>query len=289
MAIELHIDDGSPYWYLSPNIWVVPSDDPNDPPGVPFVNVSAYVWARVRNNGTTPVSNATVRYYWANPATIIGDTTATLIGSSSVSLAPSETRDVLCVTPWLPQWVNDGHECLIAEAFASSSPGNPFVGPDPLPPRAPGDAYQVIAWRQMAQKNLDIVRVEPSMMMVHPFLIGNPAKDEDGVFVMVRREPIEALKEVIATMGLRDLPEEADGFDEFGIQPFRCGDQIQETGRQEFSLGLPGRHQQGMALVARAPRTLHENAGALFLIEQIGRDQEVLGGVGVLVLGTQRQ
>jgi hypothetical protein len=43
-----------------------------------------------------------------------------------------------------------------------------------------------------------------------------------------------------------------------------------------------------MALVARAPRGLHENAGALFLIEQFGRDREVLGGIGVLVLGAQR-
>ena len=121
MAVDLWVDDGNP-WYLSPDIWVVPSDDPNDPPGMPVADVSAYVWARVRNRGSTPVTNASVRFYWADPSTVITPTTATLIGTSSVSLSASESKEVLCVTPWIPQFVNGGHECLLAQAFAPSDP-----------------------------------------------------------------------------------------------------------------------------------------------------------------------
>ena len=105
MAVELWIDDGSP-WYLSPDIWVVPSDDPNDLPGVPFEGISAYVWANVHNRGSAAVTNATVRFYWADPSTMITRSSATLIGTSSTSLIPGETKPVLCVTPWIPAIVS---------------------------------------------------------------------------------------------------------------------------------------------------------------------------------------
>lgn len=139
MAVELWIDDGNPWW-LSPDIWVVPSDDPSDPPGMPFANVSAYVWARVHNRGTTAVSNATVRYYWAVPTpSQILRSAGHSIGMSNVSLAAGETKEVLCVTPWTPEYHNDGHECLIAEAFAPA---------DPLPPSGVSEVQTVLHYRK---------------------------------------------------------------------------------------------------------------------------------------------
>ncbi len=273
MAVELWIDDGSP-WYLSPNIWTVPSDDPNDPPGIPFANVSAYVWARVRNRGSTPVSNATVKYYWANPSTAINDGTVNLIGTSSVSLAAGETKDVLCVTPWTPLWVNNGHECLIAEAFA---PG------DPLPPRTAATPYNVPGWRQMAQKNLTIgAPVMKMNIFVHAFMAGNLGTGR-SVRLVARRAPMEMLKPLAAGLGLRKLPVEADGFKDFGLQPYRCGDPINEKNRPEFSMELPAKHQQGMALAVRLPKEFKSGTGALFLVEQLDGDV-ITGGVGVLIL-----
>ena len=67
MAIELEIPDGDP-WYLSPNLWTVPGNDPEGPVGMPIAGRPCYVWARVTNRGRTSVTNATVRFYWANPA-----------------------------------------------------------------------------------------------------------------------------------------------------------------------------------------------------------------------------
>ncbi len=115
----------------------------------------------MHNRGTSPVTNATVRFYWSNPASAINDSTAVLIGLSNVSLAAGETKPVLCVTPWIPQWVNNGHECLIAEAFAPT---------DPLPARSAATPYNVPAWRQMAQKNLTIgYAMQKMAFFVHPF------------------------------------------------------------------------------------------------------------------------
>lgn len=273
MAVELWIDDGNP-WYLSPDIWTVPSDDPNDPPGVPYANVSAYVWAQVHNRGSSPVSNATVRFYWSNPAVTINDNTATLIGTSNVSLAAGETKPVLCVSPWIPQWVNNGHECLIAEAFA---PG------DPLPPRSASTPYNVPAWRQMAQKNLTIGNASPKMMhFIHPFMAGNFG-DREGIVLRARRAPMDLLRPHLTGLGLKTLPAEAEGLDQFGLQPYRCGDAIQERNRPEIKFSLPPRHQQGMALVVRLPEKFKAETGALFLVEQL-EDDQVIGGVGVLIL-----
>lgn len=56
-----------------------------------------YLWARVRNNGTSVVQNATVQFYWANPSVGVDRTTATVVGTPFVSLEASETKDVLCL------------------------------------------------------------------------------------------------------------------------------------------------------------------------------------------------
>jgi hypothetical protein len=273
MAVELRINDGNP-WYLSPDIWTVPSDDPNDPPGQPYANVSAYVWALVRNTGTTPVSNATVRYYWANPSVAINDNNSNLIGTSAVSLAAGESKAVLCVTPWLPQWVNDGHECLIAEAFAPS---------DPLPPRTAATPYDVPGWRQMAQKNLTIGGMGMGMgFYMHSFMAGNFGQGR-AIRLVARRAPLELLKPLLANLGLKTLPTEAEGLKEFGLQPYRCGDTVNNRNKPELKLELPPRTEQGVALTVRLPKEVMPGSGALFLIEQYTEDK-ITGGVGLLLL-----
>lgn len=273
MAVELWINDGNP-WYMSPDIWTVPSDDPNDPSGVPYANVSAYVWTRVRNLGSTSVTNATVKYYWANPSVTINDSNANLIGLSSVSLAPGEIKDVLCVTPWIPQWVNDGHECLLAEAFAPS---------DPMPPRNAATPYDVPGWRQMAQKNLTIgAPAANASFFMFPFMAGNLTENK-AVQLIARREAIKILRPLAGSLGLKKLPEEAEGFDEFGLQPYRCGDEITPKNKPKVRLELPPRYEQGMALSVHLPKEFRNGTGALFLVEQMDGER-VTGGVGVLIV-----
>src|SRR5690242_16116569 len=97
MPVQLEVHDGNPWW-ASPDIWVVPGDDPDGPIGSPVAGTPAYVWARVTNNGETAVSDATVRFYWANPSVGVDRTTANLIGTAFVTLAGGQSDEVLCLT-----------------------------------------------------------------------------------------------------------------------------------------------------------------------------------------------
>ncbi|MDM0116735.1 hypothetical protein QTI66_31865 [Variovorax sp. J22R133] len=274
MAVELCIDDGIP-WYLSPNIWVVPSDDPNDPAGMPFADTSAYVWARVRNRGTTPVMNASVRFYWADPSTVITPTTATLIGASAVSLAPAESKDVLCVTPWIPQFVNSGHECLLAQSFAPS---------DPAPAQGANDPFNVASDRHTAQRNISVGAGAARMMIIHPFVIANDKRFRaDHVVVRVKRAELGLLKGLQRSLGFDRLPQEANDVKDFGLQVYRCGQETEDIGQHEVKvLVAPGQH-QGLALVIRRPEQFADGTAALFLIEQHSNGNPI-GGLGFLAV-----
>ncbi|WP_405246533.1 hypothetical protein [Cellulophaga sp. Asnod2-G02] len=155
MATDLLIKDGNTWW-LSPDIWVVPSTDPNDPPGVPVAGTTNYVWGRIKNKGETSVENVRVNFYWSNPATGVLRSNSSLIGSAFVSLGANEEKEILCINAWRPTIVNDGHECLVAEAIHFS---------DPLPPPLP-DAFNPPRYEQIAQRNLEVIELSEMMKFV---------------------------------------------------------------------------------------------------------------------------
>jgi hypothetical protein len=128
MPVQLLIRDGDPHWWNSPDIWVVPGNDPNGAPGQPVAGEAAFLWARVQNTGKDPATGATVKFYWSNPAAGVLRSNSTFVGSAFVSLNGGETKEVLCVIPWIPVVVNNGHECLVAEVI---HPADPL--PSPLP------------------------------------------------------------------------------------------------------------------------------------------------------------
>jgi len=173
MSVSLEIADGSP-WYLSPNIWTVPGDDPEGPPGQPIVGTPCYMWARVHNQGTDLVQNAQVRFYWANPSVGFDRSSANYIGTANVTLAGGAQSDVLCLMPWIPTFVNGGHECALAEAFHTSL--------DPLPATL---AFNVPTDRHVAQRNLSVVMAAKKAFHLS-FEVHNTAR-KPGHFKVVTR------------------------------------------------------------------------------------------------------
>lgn len=166
MSVQLEIRDGVPQWWLSPDIWVVPGNDPDGAPGRPVAGERAYLWARVTNHGTSNAENATVRFYWANPNVGFDRTTASFVGSAFVTLPPGGQSDVLCLAQWLPSYLNNGHVCILAE---TSHPN------DSLPP---SNVFNQATDRRVAQLNLNIAQAGPRELMNGLVEVHNPGSRE---------------------------------------------------------------------------------------------------------------
>src|SRR6476660_1643482 len=99
-ASALLINDGTPYWWDSPDIWVVPGTNPYGVPGTPTAGSTAYVWARVTNTTGVPLSGVEVRFYWANPSGAMFFSTIHYIGRAFLNMVGYDVQNVLCPVPW---------------------------------------------------------------------------------------------------------------------------------------------------------------------------------------------
>jgi hypothetical protein len=143
-SAQLLIRDGTPNWWLSPDIWVVPGTDPTGPPGSPVSGETAYVWSRVQNTGKDDAFGVEVRFYWANPSVQMLYSGINLIGTAVADIPAGETQDVLCLVPWNVVTVNDGHECLVVLARTPDAA--------PLP-----DVVDPVGYPNVAQRNLTVI------------------------------------------------------------------------------------------------------------------------------------
>jgi hypothetical protein len=152
MPAHITIRDGSPYWWASTDIWVVPGTDPNGAPGAPVAGQPAYLWAHAANSGNTVANGTRIDFYWADPSAQVVVGAANPVGSAFVDLDLDPAgQDVLCLVPWMPVIVNGGHECLLAVAHA---PGDRNPIPDPLPN---GYVFDPPAHDQIAQRNITVL------------------------------------------------------------------------------------------------------------------------------------
>ena len=272
MAVELEIRDGNPWW-LSPDIWVVPGSDPEGAPGQPIAGTPAYLWARVRNNGSSSVTNAQVNFYWADPSAGFDRTTAHPIGTSFVSLDPGQSSDVLCLQPWVPEYVNGGHECVLAEAFHNPS--------DPLPAtpvfNVPGD-------RHVAQRNLSVVLALKGGFFRFTFNLFNTARLERRFRVTLEAGEAEQLKPLLPHLGKGfELPELSGRLAGARFVEDMCADPEAHKAQQgakapDLAVAIPARRKINRTLIGRIE-------GGPALLHLVQRDGErVVGGLSLLVL-----
>jgi len=268
MSVQLEIGDGDPWW-LSPNVWAVPGNDPEGPPGTPVVDQPCFLHARVSNAGRERATDATVRFYWANPAVGFDRTTANLIGISYISIDPGKTADVLCLTPWTPIFVNEGHECVLAEAF------HPSLDPLPTVP-----AFNVPTDRHVAQRNLSVVHAVRGRFHL-AFEVHNPGRKECRFGLSSRQGRPGELESLLPTLG-RDfrLPKGHGGLDQLCFVHAPCPDEHDKEKHEPVieELALAPRQRNGLALVGRL-----EGEGALVHVLQ-RVDERIVGGLSVLVL-----
>ncbi len=274
MPTLLEIEDGNPWW-LSPDIWVVPGSDPNGSPGQPVAGEPAFLWARVHNKGREAASGARVNFYWSNPAAGVLRSTSTMVGSAFVDLNPGDTKEVLCVIPWIPVIVNDGHECLVAEVIHFSDPL-----PSPLP-----DPFNPPTYRQVAQKNLTVLVMSARMIRLIPIQVAAPMRTEQRLLVGVEVGG-DLDERLLAQTGLRKYQSIRDADLKVGLtlEPgCREGDERQLERDLTLSLKPGGKRAVYLQIgpAELAPKTY-------ILLHVSSRTEEKLeGGITFLVIGRE--
>lgn len=101
------IPSGQNYW-KSPDIWV----ESSDPDGNAVAGEANFVHCRVFNLGMAAALPVQVDFYWADPSIGLDAPHMHPIGTEWVTIQPWQSRIVKCQTPWVPEFVNNGHECL---------------------------------------------------------------------------------------------------------------------------------------------------------------------------------
>jgi hypothetical protein len=131
---------GGVFWE-SPDIWLAPGDPAGTPPvppapgGIAVAGTPNTLYAHVWNLGMAPIAGALVEFLVFNPSLTFEGQTPLFRGVTRVDLAgrsnPYECHKLVkCPTAWVPTFVNDGHECVIARV---SGVGDP-LGPGPFEP-----------------------------------------------------------------------------------------------------------------------------------------------------------
>jgi hypothetical protein len=168
-------DDGSrplaatTIFWESPDVWIVGPGGVN----LPKVGEPNEVWARISNLGDADAPAAQVRWWWANPSLAITPATAHLIGTTTLSLPSGYTKDVKCPSPWVPVVENNGHECLMAEAWDPSL--------DPLT-----FSLDPVNDRHVGQKNLLVQSVKSGEAFGLVLQVANVVGSSQMVHVRIR-------------------------------------------------------------------------------------------------------
>ena len=144
----------APFWE-SPDIFVLAGIDPNSAPDIPttlgdiaHAGAPNTLYAHVWNFGNAAAGEVLVEFYWVNPSLGINANSVTLIAQTFTSIGAKGSGNahvmVKCPEPWVPSFVNGGHECLLVRVWDN---------PSDLPGQPAFDA----SWnRHVAQRNIHV-------------------------------------------------------------------------------------------------------------------------------------
>lgn len=276
MSVQLLIRDGNPYWYLSPDIWVVPGSDPSGPLGSPIAGQTAYLWAHVANTGDIDANSVRVDFYWANPALQVTRSNATLVGSAYADIPAGGDQDVLCLVPWTPVIVNSGHECLVAVA---NHAGNPL--PSPLP-----DAFDPPTYTQVAQKNLTVLVASMHAAMLAITVSGLERADKSVIVTTEVGGELDAI--TLARLGLHGLrPAKAPAVEVGLDHERRCVGDKDPIVKGKLELHVP---RGTSAAVYVTIRTKHLAKNEYQLVQIVERaNDKILGGLGLVMVSEKTE
>jgi hypothetical protein len=149
------IPGGTPFW-ASPDISV----ESSDPLGNAVAGEQNFVHATIYNLGAADAAPVQVDFYWADPSLGLGPANLNLIGTEWVEVERLRSKPVRCNTPWIPQFLNDGHECLIVNC--SNWILDPIIHPS-----------EPVLDRHCGQRNIHVDEVRPGQPIKFNINISN--------------------------------------------------------------------------------------------------------------------
>ena len=281
MPAHLLIQDGAaPYWWTSPDIWVVPGNDPNGAPGSPVAGHNAYVWARVANTGNLAAKGARVDFYWANPAAQVAVGVATPIGCAFVDLDPGQSQEVLCLVPWMPVIVNGGHECVLAVAHASVDAN---ALPDPLPT---GYVFDPPAHDQIAQLNLSVLTAARAMAPMALMVSAVGRRDKQALLRIHLGGELD--QRTLANLGLRGVKPVRTPAARAGLAlQAQCCAPDADPGAQELKLHVARATSVPVFVTVQADAIEPGHYQLIHVIEEV--DGRIVGGVSYVLANHTHQ
>ena len=161
---------GTVFWE-SPDVWTLGSMGVNQP----VVGEPTQVFCRITNFGLQDATGVTIKYYWADPSVAIVEDPTKLIGMITGATVTAN-NSVVFQSPadWTPIEVNNGHECLVAEAYVQvfddlTDPMHPFSD------------------RHVGQKNENLIQIQPSQKFQFHLEALNFTSLEQQVVIEARR------------------------------------------------------------------------------------------------------
>jgi hypothetical protein len=172
----------SPDVYLLANVH--PSAAPPIPPELGQTAVAGKpntVYAHVWNFGRAAAHDIVVEFYWCNPTLGVNPAGAHLIGRAKAHLGSRGSGHahhvVKCPLPWVPTFVNGGHECLLVRAW--DNVGDLLTTPE----------WDAAANRHLGQRNVHVIgAAEAAELADNPPVIAVGPLFGEAATVRVHRE-----------------------------------------------------------------------------------------------------
>ncbi|KAF2179646.1 hypothetical protein K469DRAFT_693890 [Zopfia rhizophila CBS 207.26] len=260
--------------YFNPNIFF--TFDPSDPtPAIPTRDVPIYIFASVTNTGKETTNGASVKFWICSPSTVPVTETPAPFAVSNVSLNPGETKEVLCVRPWIPEWTNNGHVCIVCEVSDLNDPA-------PAHPPTTWNVYD----RHVAQHNVDIRFNEARKFGILSTMSAFSLPKRANIKVSIRQAPKDTFKLAMAKFGLKGRKNVSDSTHAGLLDRFEPGDTLPQEAPhavewKDFNAGL----QRPFHAFLKLPDDHGENSTAIYFVEQHDDKGKLVGGVAIILLG----
>jgi len=196
------IANGTVFW-LSPDIAV----DSSDPWGNAVAGEENFVEARIFNLGKAPAIPTKVDFYWGDPSLGLGPGKMNYIGTEWAALEPHRGTIVRCTTPWIPEFRNNGHECLMVQCVCpvlEDLSGPSIAPPAPLQPQVD---------RHVGQHNITVLPAKVGVMHRLGLDVYNPFPLAMQTLVTMRVQHLVFVRDPQRTVHRRALVDAVVGFD----------------------------------------------------------------------------